>query len=131
MKVQYVIPGILTPQKGQALLNIEEVSSFRSRLQQLMSRPLRRWKELLQLDAAPKGIEWIPAPPQPEGLALHDSESLRQQWRELLRRHALKPPGLAHAGSKSEPKLQQMLALLVRYHVLEQELAAHYLSESQ
>jgi hypothetical protein len=132
MKVQYIIPGIITPQKDPASATTTEVLSFRSRLQQLTTKPSRRWKEVLQLDTPPHGIEWIAGPPQPDDLALQDSESLRQHWRELLQRHALKASPFAQkAAPEDRGKIQQMLALLVGYHVLEQELAARYLSESR
>jgi len=131
MKVQYIIPGSVTPQKDPVPSSTTEVSSFRSRLQQLIGKPSRRWKEVLQLDAPPRGIEWISSPPRPEDLALQDSESLRQHWRELLHRHALKASAFNQTDSKDRGKIQQMLTLLIRYHVMEQELAARYLSESR
>lgn len=131
MKVQYIIPGIITPQKDPTAGSTTEVSSFRSRLQQLIAKPSRRWKEVLQLDAPPRGIEWIASPPRPEDLVLQDSESLRQQWRDLLHRHASKESPFTRVDPKDRSRIQQMLSLLVRYHVMEQELAARYLSESQ
>jgi len=130
MKIQYIIPGIITPQKDPVAGSTTELSSFRSRLQQLIAKPFRRWKEVLQLDSPPRGIEWIAGPPRPEDLVLQDSESLRQEWRQLLHRHASKGSAFTEIDPKDRSKVQQMLSLLIRYHVMEQELAARYLSES-
>jgi hypothetical protein len=130
MKIQYIIPGITTTQKEPLIGSPTEVSSFRSRLQQLIATPSRRWKEVLQLDAPPRGIEWIAGPARPEDLAVQDSESLRQQWRDLLHRHTLKGSASSQVDPKDRGKVQHMLSLLIRYHVMEQELAARYLSES-
>jgi hypothetical protein len=132
MKVQYTIPAVVAPQKDPLSAgSASEVSSFRSRLQQLITRPSRRWKEVLQLDVPPRGIEWIAAPPRPEDLTMQDAESLRQQWRELLNRYALKGSAFKETEPKGRGKIQQMLRLLIRYHVMEQELAARYLSEGR
>lgn len=131
MKIQYVIPGIATPQRDPLAASTNEVSSFRNRLQQLLAKPARRWKELLQLDVPPRGIEWIAGPSRPEELTLQDPESLRQLWRELLQRHASKGAASTQTDPRNRAKIQQMLSLLIRYHVMEQELAARYLSESR
>ena len=130
MKIQYIIPGIITPQKDPVSGMRASCHPSGAGCNSLLRNLSGDGRKILQLDAPPRGIEWIAGPSRPEDLVLQDSESLRQQWRQLLHRHASKGSAFTEIDPKDRSKVQQMLSLLVRYHVMEQELAARYLSES-
>jgi hypothetical protein len=127
MKVQYTFPGVISHPKDSVPAGPSEAATFRSRLQKLAGRLPLRWKQVLKLDVPPQGVEWIGAPPRGADFEQKDLIDSRWQWRELLERHAGEYAS-GHSAQISE-SVQQMLALLIRYQIVEQELTARHLAE--
>jgi len=129
MKVQYTFPGVISQPRDSAAIAPSEGATFRSRLQKLAGRLPLRWKQILKLDVPPQGVEWIEAPPRSPDFDQKDLIDSRWQWRELLERHAGASAG-GHSAQSSE-NVQKMLALLIRYQIMEQELTARHLAEGR
>ena len=132
MRVQYTLPG-LQPRQLNHAETVAAPASFRSRVRRLSQALPRGWKQLLRLDVAPPGLEFLGPPPPTEGLERLDAETHRKLWREMLDRHirVYEEKNVDEGESEAQQKVRQMLSLLLNYQVLEDQVASRQLAESQ
>ncbi len=125
MKVDYILPSLQPETLPELPTPGELMPSFRD---QLRGQPVQlpvNWEQELRLDAKPFTGTYIGPPPRPHTLEIHDAESERARWRNMLYRHesALSTSGTS-AGISTQQPVRAMLNLLLDMQDMEDEIVA-------
>ena len=126
MRVNYTLPGLLPTEPSPTETARPGDSPFRARLNAVPTPKWANWRSLLRLDEAPESAASIGPPPRPPGLDIGDPAARRLLCRQLLdRRIAALEDGV------DTPAVARMLALLMRFREVEDEIVARHLAESE
>ncbi len=125
MKINYTLPGFQPENDVSKDLVGSFDSPFKNRMQAFERRQPVAWRDLLGLNQTPPDPSHI-APPETQPGSVSQSAALRQQWRELLGRHA----GAAEMAS-APPAAQRMLTLLQQYQKDSDGMFSRGLSEAE
>ncbi len=125
MRVDYTLPALQPGSLPELPTGQEPELSFRGQLRNVAVQLPATWEQQLRLDARPFSGTYIGPPPRPHTLELHDAETQRSRWRNMLWRHT--PLGVASNESSTATRgqpVQTMLEMLLDMQQMEDSIVS-------
>jgi len=124
MRVDYTLPA-MQPGTLPDMPAPEAAPSFRDQLRSPAVQLPGGWEQQLRLDARPFTGTYIGPPPRPSTLELHDAETERSRWRNMVSRHSNEPEAAGNPGSSaSRQPVQTMLDMLLNMQQMEDSIVS-------
>lgn len=123
MKINYTLPG-LVPETDVGKEIVESFDSpFKNRMEAFERKQPVAWRDLLGLNRQAPDPSQVAAPPPSNS---SEAAAIRQQWRDLLGRHAS-----ADSLQGAAPPVQRMMRLLATYQKESDRLFSMGLAETE
>jgi hypothetical protein len=129
MRVDYTLPALQPGSLPELPEGQESELSFHAQLRNLTVQLPVTWEQQLRLDVRPFSGTYIGQPPRPPTLELHDPETQRSRWRNMLWRHGPGPnePGRESSVGRGQP-VQTMLEMLLDMQEMEDSILSQSVS---
>jgi hypothetical protein len=133
MRVNYTLPALLPTEPAPSeVTRTGGDSPFRARLNVVPAPRWLNWRNLLRLDDTPVSVASIGPPPRPPSFDAPDAARQRMLWRQLLDRQVAALEAHGDPALRADTQaIERMLALLMRFREVEDEIASRHLAEPE